>query len=260
MSGREVRGTRWQRFCGWLAVVTAVIWAVKFALLASVTGEPVAVVGAFTGFLAPSLGSVLGLVAALGVVAPVVGGRPWWVAVPASVVVGLAAVAAISGLSNATARLPFVVESSSPVLRAEAPILTTALLYAVLAVWLLRPRLESPLAALALTLGGALWLVKGVAVAGGAARSGWVVATYQVGLWSLLVAAVWLVARELRGRRYASVAVGLGVVVVTQLVGAVPVLGGELGLLTLAGVALALGVVLWRGERSPGRYRGAAWG
>jgi hypothetical protein len=244
--GSTMTWRRWQRGCGWLALTTAVIWATKFALLASTGGRPSAVVSTFTGFLAPTLGSLLGLVAAFGVAAPVVARLRWWVAVPLAAVAGLATAVMISAVSNATAQLPFVAQSSSEVLRAEAPIVTTALLCAVLALWLLRPRLDSPVAALVLAIGGLLWLVKGIAVAGGADLSGWTVGVYQAGLWALLVAAVWLAVRVAHAGHVGYLAVALAVAIGTQVIGAIPVLGGELGVLVVGGLALALAVLLRR--------------
>jgi hypothetical protein len=255
MTRSEVRWARWQRLCGWLAFTTAVIWAVKFALLTSTGGRPGDVISAFTGFLAPTLGSLLGLIAAFGVAVPLVARRRWFIALPVVAVLGLLTAMAISALSNATVQLPFVDASPSPVVRAEGPIVTTALLCAALAVWLLRPRVDSPVAASVLVVGGALWLVKGVAVAAGAELSGWIVGVYQAGLWALLIAMVWLAARALSSGRYGYVAWVAAAVVAAQVIAAVPVLSGELGVLAVGGLALALGVLLRRRDADAGAVR-----
>jgi len=242
---------RWQRFCGWLALVTATIWATKFALLTATNGDPGAF-SVFTGFLAPTSGSLLGLVAATGVVAPFLSRCRWWVGLPLSAVTGLLVVAFASAVTNGSSQLPFVVASTSPVLRMEAPIVAASIFWLLVAAWLLRPSLHSGAAAVLLLIGGALWAVKAVAVVAGASIDGWVVVVYQAGLWALLVSAAWLGVRSLRDRKYPRVVIALPVTWAAMMLGSASVLRGELGVFSVGLLAVCVGVGLVHQSTSGG--------
>ena len=234
---------RWQRVCGWVALVCAALWALKFTILSTEVPSP-ALAGALVGFIIPTLGSVLGLVFVFGLAAPFLTGKRLWIAIPVSIVTGIAAVFIGDALYSAAGAA--LSGSSGEVLRTEGAVLATSAWSFAAALWLLRPRTCARWFDVVLAVGGVLWLVKGVAVAVGAPLSGWSVAAYQLGLW-LLVAAVLAYAVDVaRKGRIAPLAIGLALYVAAAALGAIPVLSGELGLLVLAMGAIAAGVVQWK--------------
>ena len=233
---------RWQRVCGWVALVCAALWALKFTILSTEVLDP-ALAEPLVGFIIPTLGSILGLVFVFGLAAPFLTGKRLWIAIPVSIVTGIAA-AFINNAVYAAAG-DAMSGSANELLRNEGAILATSAWSLVAALWLLRPRTSARWFDVVLAVGGVLWLVKGVAVAVGAPLDGWVAAAYQLGLW-LLVAAVLAFAVDVaRKGRIAPLAIGVALYVAAAALGAIPVLGGELGLLVLAVGAITAGVVQW---------------
>lgn len=246
---------RWQRVSGWLALVCAVLWAAKFTLLSIGTRqsslahalEPVAL--PLVAFIIPTLCSFLGLVFPFGLAAPFLTGKRLWIALPVSVITGIVAIfigsAAFTVVNNALAGSP------DALLRAEGAVLVSSAWSLIAAYWLLRPRVGARWFAVALVAGGVLWLVKGAAVAAGASLSGgWVIAGYQLGLWLLVATALVFIIDAVRQGRFARLAIGLALCVGAFALGAIPVLGGELGLMILATAAVTAGVVQWMTRRA----------
>jgi len=241
---------RWQRVSGWLALVCAVLWAVKFTLLSIGTRqsplahalEPIAL--PLVAFIIPTLGSFLGLVFPFGLAAPLLTGKRLWIALPVSVITGIVAffisLGAFTVVNNALAGSP------DALLRAEGAVLVSSAWSLMAAYWLLRPRVGARWFAIALVAGGVLWLVKGAAVAAGAPlNGGWVIAGYQLGLWLLVATALVFIIDSVRQGRFARLAIGLALCVGAFALGAIPVLGGELGLMILAIAAVTAGVAQW---------------
>ena len=226
---------RWQAVSGWAALVSALLWVTKFTLLSAAPDAPFT--APFVGFLAPAFGSLLGIVAATGALLPVLRGRRWWLAVPASAVAAVATIIAASVVSAAGARL--MAGASSPLVRVEGSILVGAAFWALVAAWLLRPRLTSARLGALLAIGGACWLVAGIAAAGGVTVEGWVVGLYQAGLWTYLLSTALGLVLAVRDRRPRLAALLVGGYVGASVLGAVPLLSGQLGLIALAVACLA---------------------
>jgi hypothetical protein len=127
----------WQHICAWLALVVAAIWTAKFLLLLAVSGEAGAL-QPLTGFLMPTLGSLLGVVASFGVAAPAVRQQSARIAVPALIAGGLVTVFVVSMLSNAAQTA--VSSSPNEVVRTEAAALAAGLLWFLVATWLFASR------------------------------------------------------------------------------------------------------------------------
>ena len=168
---------RWQRVCGWIALVCAALWAVKFTILSTEVLSP-ALAGALVGSIIPTLGSVLGLVFVFGLAAPFLTGKALWIAIPVSIVTGIAAV--LIGNAVYSAAGAALSESAGEVLRTEGAVLATSAWAFAAALWLLRPRTSARWFDVVLAVGGLLWLVKGLAVAVGAPLTGWSMAAYQL--------------------------------------------------------------------------------
>jgi hypothetical protein len=127
---------RWQRICGWAALAAGAAWGVKFVVLLVSAGWPGAA-EVLTGFVLPTLGSILGLVAALGIAVPLVRRHPRALAFPLVVGVGLVAVLLFSLAANAVLELGVVDRSQNIVIREEASTLVSSALYLLVAAWLL---------------------------------------------------------------------------------------------------------------------------
>ena len=140
---------RWRRICGWLAVVSATAWAIKFilwgliALTASAGGQLAeqpapSVVAALVGFLLPTLGSIAALIAGSGVAAPLLEGRPLWLGVTVAIGSALLVSVAFGALSDAfqSTVLDYV---NSPLLKLEGTDLVSVVLEGSLAAVLLLP-------------------------------------------------------------------------------------------------------------------------
>jgi magnesium-transporting ATPase (P-type) len=140
---------RWRRICGWLAVVSATAWAIKFilwamiALTSSESGELAdqpapSVVAALIGFLLPTVGSVAALVAGSGLAAPLVRGRPLWLGIIAAIGSALVVSVAFGALSDAF-QSTVLDQVESPLLMLEGTDLLSVVLEGSLALALLRP-------------------------------------------------------------------------------------------------------------------------
>jgi len=142
---------RWRRVCGWLALAGATAWALKFALLALLVlmipgaSDPdtfdasvPAFALLFIGFLLPTLGSLTGLVAGSGLVAPLATNRPWYIGVPSAVVSAIAVSMALGSIAG-WAQSQFFDGSSSALLAGEGVVLVSAALMIGLALLLLLP-------------------------------------------------------------------------------------------------------------------------
>jgi cellobiose-specific phosphotransferase system component IIC len=108
---------------------------VKFVFLLAMDGEPGAA-EPLTAFILPTLGSILGVVAALGIAAPLVAARKAVVAVPATVVTALVFVVVVSAVSNAAQEAGPVADSANVVVRTETAALVSGLLWLAAAAWL----------------------------------------------------------------------------------------------------------------------------
>lgn len=140
---------RWRRICGWLAVVSAAAWAIKFvlwaviAMTASDTGELAEqpappLVAALIGFLLPTVGSVAALVAGSGLAAPLVRGRPLWLGIIAAIGSALAVSVAFGALSDAV-QSTILDRVESPLFQLEGTDLLAVMLEGSLALALLLP-------------------------------------------------------------------------------------------------------------------------
>jgi len=134
---------RWQRICGWAALAAGSAWGVKFVLLLASAGRPPAA-ELLTGFLLPTLGSLLGFVAAFGIAVPFVARHRRTLALPVVVLVGLVAVLLFSLAANAVLDLDVVQRSGSIVIREEASTIVSSVLYLLVAAWLLVVARPSP--------------------------------------------------------------------------------------------------------------------
>jgi hypothetical protein len=201
----------WQRFAGWSAVIAFGAWISKFILYSAIGGYQETAYAFLTGPL-PTVAAVAGLVAMLGIVAPLVANRGRAVRLIASIGGGLAATLVLGAIQNTVQDWPVIVSTEDPI---NAQNLFGALYSLLIAFWLLRPRATPGVAVLA-ALGGLAWTFNAVMVARGASIDGWVVVLYQVGLFSLLVAASWAGARLIRGGHYLAV-IGGAIVMVALL-------------------------------------------
>ena len=120
MAGSRVGWDRWRQICGWLALVAAALWALKFTFIVAAPeyapGDQIPPTLElldrwYVQFVAPALGSLLGLVALSGLAEPLVRGRRWFIGLPIALVVSLLGTMALSGLVNALATR--AVDSSS---------------------------------------------------------------------------------------------------------------------------------------------------
>jgi hypothetical protein len=236
--------------CGWLALVAASVWALKFTFIVATPeyapGDQIPPTLElldrwYVQFVAPTLGSLLGLVALSGLAEPLVRGRRWFVGLPIALVVSLLGTMALSGLVNTLATRS--IDSSSIAADVEPDVLLSATALLLVSAVLLRPTPRRWALGAVLALGGGLWITQAILVASGATLEGWLIVAYQIGLYLLVVGATWLVADALRSGRYREVVLSLLVTTAAITVaGSLPVLSGGLGLVMAGGLGVVVGL------------------
>jgi len=127
---------RVQRWCGWAALVAGVAWAIKFVILMALAGRPGSL-QSLTGFLLPTLGSVLGVIGAFGTSMPLTRGLGTIPRVLVAVIVGLVALFAVSAASNALLSWSVIEESPNVVIRTESSAAAAGILWLLVGGWLL---------------------------------------------------------------------------------------------------------------------------
>ena len=141
------RWDRWRTWCGWLAIASAMAWAAKFLvwtiLAAGYTGGRVddhpsgpAPLVLLVGFVLPTAGSVMGLIAGSGLAVPLVRTRPWNVGIPLAVLSAALVTVALSTLVNASTSL--FADADSLLWRVEGTDLVGSVLLLALGLLLLR--------------------------------------------------------------------------------------------------------------------------
>ena len=195
----------------------------------------------YVQFVAPALGSLLGLVALSGLAEPLVRGRRWFIGLPIALVVSLLGTMALSGLVNTLATR--AIDSSSIAADVEPGVIIQAAALLLVSAVLLRPTPRGWALGAVLALGGGVWVTQAILVASGATLEGWLVVVYQVGLYLLAVGATWLVADALRSGRYRAVVLSvLGVIATFTVAGWLPVLSGGFGLAMVGGLGVLVGL------------------
>jgi membrane protease YdiL (CAAX protease family) len=134
-----VTWNRWRRICGWLALLAGFAWLAKFVLVFVQDGYADST-EALTGFLLPSLGSIAGLVASLGIAVPLVSRQRVVLAGLACVLTGFVCAFCISEISNAIAAVPAISDSNNFAVRTQTAPLVSGLLWCLAAAWMLKRR------------------------------------------------------------------------------------------------------------------------
>lgn len=249
MAGNSVGWTRWRQICGWLALAAATLWALKFTFIvatpdyASDAQVPPMLEFLnrwFVQFAAPTVGSLLAIVAFSGLAEPLVRRMRWFFGVPIAIASALLGTIALSVIINATAA--WAVDAGLISAAVEPEVIIEAALLLVISTVLLRPVPHGRLLGTVLAVGGLLWIIQPIMIATGTPLQGWAIAAYQFGLYLLAVGASWLLAHALRSRRYRAAALGAAMVFVAYAAGAIPLLAGGLGLFLVGGLALAASV------------------
>lgn len=247
MAGSRVGRDRWRQVCGWLALAAAALWALKFTFIVATPeyapGDQIPPTLElldrwYVQFVAPALGSLLGLVALSGLAEPLVRGRRWFIGLPIALVVSLLGTMALSGLVNTLATR--AIDSSSIAADVEPGVLVSAAALLLVSAVLLRPTSRGWALGAVLALGGGVWITPAILVASGATLEGWLVVAYQVGLYLLVAGATRLVADAQRSGRYrAGVLSVLGVIATFTVAGWPPVLSGGFGWAMVGGLGVA---------------------
>jgi hypothetical protein len=191
--------------------------------------------------VAPTIGALLGLVALSGLAEPLARGRRWYIGLPLAVGVALLGTFALSGLVNSLAARS--IDSSSIAAGTEPDVIISAAMLLLLSALLLRPTPRGRALGVVLAIGGGMWITQAILVAAGLPLEGWLVVSYQVGLYLMAVGGTWLLADALRSGRYRVVVLsGLAIVCAVAVAGSLPVLSGGLWLVTVGGLAAAAGL------------------